>query len=182
MTIVSEFMGWLSWNDPPRRETGRNRSRRPTVPLMRESLPGQRGRPGPPGGVEPRSHLAAAPRPRQWLVAATRVTGAAVFDRDQLQIGELRDLSIDKKSGRIVYALAALGERPAAVERLHPLPWSLLKYDFDTEGYVFPLNAASIIAAPSVSRGELAQFGVADDDWPNRLAKHYDAYVMPSYI
>ena len=76
MTIVSEFMGWLSWNDPPRRETGRNRSRRPTVPLMRESLPGQRGRPGPPGGVEPRSHLAAAPRPRQWLVAATRVTGA----------------------------------------------------------------------------------------------------------
>lgn len=177
MTIVSEFMGWLSWNDPPRRETGHHPSRRPTVPLMRESLPGQRGWPEPRGGVEPRPRLAAAPR--QWLVAATRVSGAAVFDRDQVQIGELRDLSIDKKSGRIVYALAALGGCPANVERLHPLPWSLLKYDFDTDSYVFPLDAASIVAAPSVSRNDLAQFGVADDD---RLAKHYDAYVMPSYI
>ncbi len=180
MTIVSELMGWLS--GPPCRETSHNSSRRPTVPLMRESLPGQRGWPDPRSDTEPRSQLAAAPRPRQWLVAATRVTGAAVFDRDQLQIGELRDLSIDKKSGRIVYALAALGERPADVERLHPLPWSLLKYDFDTEGYVFPLDAASIVAAPSVSRSELAQFGVTDDDWPDRLAKHYDAFVMPSYI
>ena len=182
MSIVNDFIGWLSHSRPPSRvradvvdlETRRRRARgrRPTVPLMRESLPGQCGR------LEHDGSASRDTAPRRWLLAASQITGAALSDKDGRRIGEIRDLSIDKKSGRIVYALVAL-DRSGAV--LHPLPWSLLRYDFDGEGYVFPLKAAALEAGPSLQAGDLAGFGLGEGEWRGQLAKHYDAYLMPSY-
>jgi hypothetical protein len=182
MSIVNDFIGWLSHSSSPSRaradvvdlESRRRMARehRPTVPLMRESLPGQRGR---------LEHDASASRdtaPPRWLLAASQITGRALFDKEGCRIGEIRDLSIDKKSGRIVYALVAL-ERSGAV--LHPLPWSLLRYDFDEEGYICPLKAAAIEAGPSLQAGDLAGFGLGEGEWRGELAKHYDASLMPSY-
>lgn len=182
MSIVNDFIGWLSHSSSPSHaradvvslESRRRRARghRPTVPLMRESLPGQRGR------LEHDASTSRDTAPPRWLLAASQITGAVLSDKDGRRIGEIRDLSIDKKSGRIVYALVAL-DRSGAV--LHPLPWSLLRYDFDGEGYVFPLKAAALEAGPSLQAGDLAGFGLGEGEWRGQLAKHYDAYLMPSY-
>jgi sporulation protein YlmC with PRC-barrel domain len=77
----------------------------------------------------------ASPHP---LITASRVDGTSVFNKAGDRIGYVKDLSIDKNSGKIVYALLSFGGFLGIGERFHPLPWDVLKYDIAKDGYLYP--------------------------------------------
>ena len=93
------------------------------------------------------------------LITASRVNGTPVFDRDGDRIGHIEDLSIDKRSGQVLYALLSFGGFLGIGERFHPLPWSTLTYSTARAGYVISLDREQIKAANSYTRDELERFG-----------------------
>lgn len=93
------------------------------------------------------------------LITSDRVQGTPVFNRQGERIGHIDQLSIDKLSGQVKYALMSFGGFLGLGEKFHPLPWNVLKYDVEQDGYVVPMDKAALNAAPSYTRDELEAFG-----------------------
>lgn len=114
---------------------------------------------------------------RHALITVSRVKGAPVFDADGHVCGQIRDLSVEKGTGRIVYALVSFSRLLGFDTRLLPLPWSLLHYDIDRDGYAVPLRTADIGDAPTLTDGDLEFFGAGDAAWRARLAAYYASFM-----
>ncbi|MHB2168436.1 PRC-barrel domain-containing protein [Alsobacter sp. R-9] len=110
------------------------------------------------------------------LVAADRVTGAAVFDRDGRRVGSVQTFMVDKATGKVAYAVLSLGGLLDAEERYHPLPWQSLSYDPDRGGFVLPASRQELEAGPSYPPAE-PPWG--DDTFGRGV---YDYYKVPWYL
>src|SRR3954466_16407334 len=105
-------------------------------------------------------HLIDRPvRSDHTLILASRVNGTPVFDRAGERIGHVDDLSIERVSGEVVYAIMSFGGFLGIGEKFHPLPWSLLEYDSGRGGYVVALDRAILKGAPNYDRLELEALG-----------------------
>lgn len=114
------------------------------------------------------------------LITASRVTGTAVFNGDGERIGHVEDLSIDKLTGEVRYALMSFGGFLGLGERIHVLPWSVLDYDTVREGYVLPMDRKQLEDAPSYTKAELEGFGGGDMLFRDSLFSYYGQFgAMP---
>ncbi|RYG75524.1 MAG: PRC-barrel domain containing protein, partial [Alphaproteobacteria bacterium] len=107
------------------------------------------------------------------LITAGRVKGTPVVNMAGERIGHVEDLSIDKVSGQVVYALLSFGGFLGIGERFHPLPWSILDYEVEEGGYRVQLDKAQLEAAPTYSKSELEAFGGEDRVYRERLYGYY---------
>jgi sporulation protein YlmC with PRC-barrel domain len=96
------------------------------------------------------------------LILASRVTGTPVYDRSGTRLGHVDDVSIEKDSGRAIYAILAFGGILGIGEKFHPVPWRMLDYDLDLQGFKVPLDPASLKDAPSYDARELRDLGGPD--------------------
>jgi len=106
------------------------------------------------------------------LIMANRVTDTPVFNRAGDRIGHIDNLSIDKVSGQVVYALLSFGGFLSLGDKLHPLPWDRLEYDLEKGGYVVPLSKEQLEAAPALTRRDLEDLG-AGADWRDSIGAYY---------
>jgi len=93
------------------------------------------------------------------LILGSRVEGTAVFSKGGERIGHVDDLSIERVSGRVVYAIMSFGGFLGIGEKFHPIPWSLLDFDPGRGGYVVPLDRSELAGAPYYERDELIALG-----------------------
>jgi sporulation protein YlmC with PRC-barrel domain len=103
------------------------------------------------------------------LISADRVQGTPVFDREGQKIGHIQDVMLDKKSGTVAYAIMSHGGILGAGERYHPIPWSVMRYDVQKNGYVVPMNKAEMVDAPTLDQTEI----YGDDAWHEVVHSHY---------
>ncbi|HVJ41851.1 MAG TPA: PRC-barrel domain-containing protein [Dongiaceae bacterium] len=107
------------------------------------------------------------------LIAASKVRGTDVYDTVGEHIGDLEDLMIDKTSGKVAYAVVSFGGFLGMGEERRALPWSVLTYDIEKEGYVTGASKDVLRNTP-----ELGDYG--DREWGTRLHQHYG--VSPYWI
>jgi sporulation protein YlmC with PRC-barrel domain len=69
-------------------------------------------------------------------IRAKKVIGTSVKDASGATIGKVEDIVLDKLSNNIMYAIVGFGGFLGIGEKYHPLPWSVLDYDPDENGYV----------------------------------------------
>lgn len=94
------------------------------------------------------------------LIAASKVEGTSVYNRRGESLGSIYDVMIDKRSGKVAYAVMSFGGFLGMGESYHPLPWEVLDYDEQQVGYVVDLDKERLQNAPS--------YGVNDaPDWSN---------------
>jgi len=93
------------------------------------------------------------------LVLSSRVTGTPVYDQAGTRLGHVDDLSIEKGSGRAIYAIVSFGGFLGIGEKFHPVPWALLTYDVDRGGFVVPLTPAVLKGAPNYDAAEIRALG-----------------------
>ena len=100
------------------------------------------------------------------LVPAKRVNGAPVFNQAGEDIGRVEDIAIDKRTGKVAYAILSFGGFLGLGEKHQPLPWSALTYDPDRGGYVVDVTEEFLRLAPKLDTSELSGW----DDTPQRDA------------
>lgn len=115
------------------------------------------------------------------LIVASRVRGTPVFNEQGDRIGHVEDLSIERESGTVRYALMSIGGFLGLGDRLHPLPWRVLRYDPDQGGYVVPLTKEALRDAPHYTPAEIAAYGGRDLDYRARLFAYYEPYGVVPY-
>ena len=57
------------------------------------------------------------------LISAGKVQGTAVYNTQGTSLGEVEDVMIDKRSGKIAYAVMSFGGFLGLGNDYHPLPW-----------------------------------------------------------
>jgi hypothetical protein len=110
------------------------------------------------------------------LILGSRVTGTPVVNQQGERIGHIDDLSIDRVSGQVVYAIMSFGGFLGIGEKFHPLPWSMLDYDPVRGGYSVTLDRAALEGAPHYERDELEAFGGSHERFGEQIFNYYAAY------
>lgn len=107
------------------------------------------------------------------VISASKVTGTNVYNTDGDHLGAIQDVMIDKKSGKIAYAVMSFGGVLGIGQRYHPLPWATLKYDMRQGGYVVGINADQLKDAPAYGADEMPAWG--DRAYETRVHDYYKA-------
>lgn len=86
------------------------------------------------------------------VISSDKVEGTSVYNRAGDKLGSIDALMIDKLSGHVRYAVLEFGGFLGIGTDRYPLPWSLLSYDVEKEGYVVPLDKDRLKDAPKYSK------------------------------
>jgi sporulation protein YlmC with PRC-barrel domain len=106
------------------------------------------------------------------LIAASKVNGTHVYNRQGDSLGSIHDVMLDKRTGQVSFAVMSFGGFLGMGEKYHPVPWKKLTYSEQHGGYVVDLDKARLEAAPA--------YGTNDaPDWTNgqygsSVDKYYD--------
>jgi hypothetical protein len=106
------------------------------------------------------------------LIAASKVTGTAVYDLAGDSLGSVYDVILSKATGRTEYAIMSFGGFLGMGKSYHPLPWHVLTYSPEKDGYMVNLDAERLKAAPAYSMDEPTDVWL-DPTYASRVDDYY---------
>jgi hypothetical protein len=92
------------------------------------------------------------------LISSDKVTDTPVVGRNGEVLGHIKSFMVDKYSGRVAYAVMAFGGTMGFGKALFPLPWPLLDYDVEKDGYALDITKAQLAKAPRFEESEKVEF------------------------
>jgi sporulation protein YlmC with PRC-barrel domain len=109
-------------------------------------------------------------------IRASKVKGTNVYSTTGDKIGHVEDVILDKQSNRILFAALGFGGLLGMGEKYAPVPWSVLDYNEDKNGYVIPMSEDEIKNAPAYDLSDLVK---NDADLGQIRDRSYDYYKVP---
>jgi sporulation protein YlmC with PRC-barrel domain len=95
------------------------------------------------------------------LISSSKIEGTAVYDRDSEKLGTIRSVMIDKRSGQVDYAVLTFGGLFGLGSDYYPIPWDMLAYDSEEEGYVVDIDKEVLEKAPRYPASEEPRYDQA---------------------
>jgi hypothetical protein len=109
------------------------------------------------------------------LIGSDKVEGTPVYRTNGNRAGQIERVMIDKRSGKIAYAVMSFGGFMGLGEDYYPLPWSLLTYSPTLGGYEVNIGEEQLTGAPKFGK---------DQSWDSSPAagkRVFDHYGLPPY-
>jgi sporulation protein YlmC with PRC-barrel domain len=107
------------------------------------------------------------------LIASDKVEGTPVRRSDGEKIGTIERVMIEKRSGKVAYAVMSFGGFMGLGEEYYTLPWSVLTYNTSLDAYELNLSEDQLRGAPRRSaEGHDPSF---DRDWEEHVHRYYNA-------
>ena len=104
------------------------------------------------------------------VISSQEVEGTAVYNAAGEKLGSIDDLMIDKQSGQVRYAVLEFGGFLGMGTDRYPLPWSMLKYDTSQDGYLVPLDKATLENAPRYPASDAPEY---TDEYGRKVYNYY---------
>ncbi len=107
------------------------------------------------------------------LVSSRDVSGTRVYNPAGDHVGDIDHLMIDKKSGKVAYAVMGFGGFLGLGEEYYLIPWGALSYSTAKGGFVTDITKEQLQGAPALA-----------DDWQrdrNWEKSTFDHYGVPYY-
>jgi sporulation protein YlmC with PRC-barrel domain len=95
----------------------------------------------------------------EQLIASDKVEGTPVIRSDGQKVGRIENVMIDKRSGKVAYAVLGFGGFLGLGEKHYPLPWSLLSYNERLGGYEVNVTEEQLRGAPGYENGDEWDWG-----------------------
>ncbi|EXI73464.1 MAG TPA: PRC-barrel domain-containing protein [Candidatus Accumulibacter phosphatis] len=92
------------------------------------------------------------------LVDADTLVGSAVWNHQYEDLGQIKSIMLDIRSGQIAYAVLSFGGSPGLSEKLFAIPWNALMPDAGNRRFLLDVARARLHDTP----------GFDKDDWPDR--------------
>ncbi|HTN63604.1 MAG TPA: PRC-barrel domain-containing protein [Devosia sp.] len=109
------------------------------------------------------------------LIASDKVEGTRVYDPNGEHIGSIERILVEKRSGKVSYAVLSFGGFLGMGHEHYPLPWSKLDYDETLGGYRVDVTKQQLEGAPRYDRED-------DNYWTAENGRRvYDYYGVAPY-
>jgi len=99
------------------------------------------------------------PGPR--LMGADTLIGNDVYNLENEDLGDIKEIMLDVATGNIEYAVLSFGSFLGMGEKLFAVPWNALKLDTENKRFVLNINEDRLKNAPGFNK----------DAWPNLADK-----------
>lgn len=109
------------------------------------------------------------------VISSDKVEGTTVYNGNGDKLGSIDDLMIDKRTGLVRYAALEFGGFLGIGTDRYPIPWGLLKYDTNLDGYVVPLDKAQLENAPHYVPNDTPDY---TDEYGRKVYDHYGVNWM----
>ena len=100
------------------------------------------------------------------LIASNKVEGTRVYNRAGERLGTIQNFMVDKRTGKVDYAVMEFGGFLGIGTDYYPLPWDKLDYETSQGGYVVDIDKAKLEGAPRYERDVPPAF---DDDYGRQV-------------
>ncbi|KKC35286.1 photosystem reaction center subunit H [Devosia epidermidihirudinis] len=110
------------------------------------------------------------------LIASDKVEGTKVYDPRGEHIGSIARILLEKRTGKVSYAVLGFGGFLGMGTDHYPLPWSKLTYDQSLGGYRVDVTKEQLEGAPKYDFDDDEEYWTADNG--RRL---YDYYGVAPY-
>ena len=114
---------------------------------------------------------ATAAGPGPDVMAADTLEGDKVYTTDGDDVGKIKDIMLDVRSGRIAYAVLSSGGILGIGDKLHAIPWSALTLDTERKCFLLSVSSERIRNAPGFDKDHWP--AMADPQWAEPLHEFY---------
>jgi len=105
-------------------------------------------------------------------VKASNVIGTKVVNARDESLGDIKELVIEPRTGRLVYAVVAFGGFLGLGEKLFAIPFGAFAYNADKNAYVLNVPQERLKDAPGF---DAAHWPAMDEKWSRELHIYYDS-------
>jgi len=105
------------------------------------------------------------------LVAASTLVGSRVLRGSGEELGNIEEIMLDLKSGRIAYAVLSFSGFPGISNKRFPVPWNALQIDPGEQAFILDIDRATLEGAPDFDK----------DNWPDMADVAFGRVVHKHY-
>ena len=109
------------------------------------------------------------PGPR--LMGAETLLGNDVYNKQDEDLGDIKEIMLDVPNGKVSYAVLSYGGVMGFGEKLFAVPWDALKLDTVNKRFVLDIAKERLADAP----------GFDKDDWPDMADQTWQGQVHSYY-
>jgi len=109
--------------------------------------------------------------PGPELMGAATLTGNDVVNHKDESLGDIKEIMLDMRSGRVAYAVLSYGGLMGLGDKLFAVPWSALKLDTVNKRFVMNVEKSKLESAP----------GFLKDAWPNMADSSWEKDIHSYY-
>lgn len=114
-----------------------------------------------------RRHTGPGPR----LMGANTLDGNDVYNKQNEDLGDIKEIMIDVPSGRVAYAVLSFGGFLGMGDKLFAVPWTALQLDTVNKRFVLDISKERLEQAPGFDKD--AWPDMADPTWATALHDYY---------
>ncbi len=109
--------------------------------------------------------------PGPSLLGADTLMGEDVYNHKEEDLGDIKDIMLDMRSGKIAYAVLSFGGFLGMGEKLFAVPWNALTLDPTNKRFILNVEKDRLKDAP----------GFDSDNWPDMADRTWAADIHTYY-
>jgi len=104
-------------------------------------------------------------------VKASSMIGTDVVNPKGESLGDVKEVVIDPRTGRVAYAVVSFGGFLGMGEKLFAIPFNAFKYDVEENEYVLDVSQDKLKAAPGFDPDKWPS--MKDEKWNRDMSTYY---------
>ena len=113
----------------------------------------------------------AAVRETARLISSDKVEGTAVRNVSGDKVGTIERVMIDKRAGKVAYAVMSFGGFLGMGQDYVALPWHILRYNENLDAYEMNITEKQLRGAPAITQGW--DTGTVSRNWERKVHPYY---------
>ena len=109
--------------------------------------------------------------PGPELMGANTLLGNDVYNKDNQDLGDIKEFMIDMDSGRIAYAVLSFGGLLGMGDKLFAVPWAALSLDTQNKRFTLNVPKETLKDAPGFDKEHWPT--MSDKTWASGVHKFY---------
>lgn len=109
------------------------------------------------------------PGPR--LMGADTLIGNDVYNLQDEDLGDIKEIMLDMESGEVSYAVLSCGGFLGIADKLFAVPWSALKLDTENKRFILDVDKEKLESAPGFDKDDWPD--MADPTWQDTIHSYY---------
>lgn len=109
--------------------------------------------------------------PGPEVMGADTLIGNDVYNRQGEDLGEIKEIMLDMRSGKVNYAVLSFGGFLGIADKLFAVPWSALTLDTVNKRFVLDVPKNRLKNAPGFDQDQWPD--MADSTWADQIHAYY---------
>ena len=109
--------------------------------------------------------------PGPHLMGADTLIGNEVYNHKDENLGDIKEIMLDMRSGRVCYAVLSFGGFLGMGEKLFAVPWNALTLDTKNKRFVLNVEKDRLKQAPGFDKDKWPN--MADQAWAKEIHSYY---------